>query len=86
MNNEELIKDLEQKAKNLENAYNLTFGTAEGKKVLLDLQRNLLINGDLIARDYTQSDELASHIQVGLKLAYKYIENILSIKIINNQN
>ena len=84
--NEDQIKLLELKAKDLENAYNQTFGTPEGKKVLNDLQRNLLINGDVLAKEYTQDDILASHLQVGLKIAYKYIENILSIKIINNQN
>jgi hypothetical protein len=84
--NEDQIKLLELKAKDLENAYNQTFGTLEGKKVLNDLQRNLLINGDVLAKEYTQDDILASHLQVGLKIAYKYIENILSIKIINNQN
>ncbi|GEM_PF-1485297 len=84
--NEDQIELLKLKAKDLENAYNQTFGTLEGKKVLNDLQRNLLINGDVLAREYTQDDMLASHIQVGLKIAYKYIENILSIKVINNQN
>lgn len=84
--NEDQIELLKLKAKDLENAYNQTFGTLEGKKVLNDLQRNLLINGDVLAREYTQDDILASHIQVGLKIAYKYIENILSIKVINNQN
>lgn len=84
--NEDQIELLKLKAKDLENAYNQTFGTLEGKKVLNDLQRNLLINGDVLAREYTQDDKLASHIQVGLKIAYKYIENILSIKVINNQN
>jgi len=84
--NEDQIELLKLKAKDLENAYNQTFGTPEGKKVLNDLQRNLLINGDVLAREYTQDDILASHIQVGLKIAYKYIENILSIKVINNQN
>ncbi|MEY4389827.1 MAG: hypothetical protein RLZZ167_467 [Pseudomonadota bacterium] len=84
--NEDQIELLKLKAKDLENAYNQTFGTLEGKKVLNDLQRNLLINGDVLAREYTQDDILASHLQVGLKIAYKYIENILSIKIINNQN
>lgn len=84
--NEDQIELLKLKAKDLENAYNQTFGTPEGKKVLNDLQRNLLINGDVLAREYTQDDILASHLQVGLKIAYKYIENILSIKIINNQN
>lgn len=83
--NEDQIELLKLKAKDLENAYNQTFGTLEGKKVLNDLQRNLLINGDVLAREYTQDDILASHLQVGLKIAYKYIENILSIKIINNQ-
>ena len=84
--NEDQIELLKLRAKDLENAYNQTFGTIEGKKVLNDLQRNLLINGDVLAREYTQDDMLASHIQVGLKIAYKYIENILSIKVINNQN
>lgn len=84
--NEDQIELLKLKAKDLENAYNQTFGTLEGKKVLNDLQRNLLINGDVLAKEYTQDDILASHLQVGLKIAYKYIENILSIKIINNQN
>lgn len=84
--NEDQIELLKLKAKDLENAYNQTFGTPEGKKVLNDLQRNLLINGDVLAKEYTQDDILASHLQVGLKIAYKYIENILSIKIINNQN
>lgn len=84
--NEDQIELLKLKAKDLENAYNQTFGTLEGKKVLNDLQRNLLINGDVLVREYTQDDILASHLQVGLKIAYKYIENILSIKIINNQN
>lgn len=84
--NEDQIELLKLKAKDLENAYNQIFGTLEGKKVLNDLQRNLLINGDVLAREYTQDDMLASHIQVGLKIAYKYIENILSIKVINNQN
>lgn len=84
--NEDQIELLKLRAKDLENAYNQTFGTLEGKKVLNDLQRNLLINGDVLAREYTQDDMLASHIQVGLKIAYKYIENILSIKVINNQN
>jgi len=84
--NEDQIELLKLKAKDLENAYNQTFGTPEGKKVLNDLQRNLLINGDVLAREYTQDDILASHLQVGLKIAYKYIENILSIKVINNQN
>ena len=84
--NEDQIELLKLKAKDLENAYNQTFGTPEGKKVLNDLQRNLLINGDVLAREYTQDDILASHIQVGLKIAYKFIENILSIKVINNQN
>lgn len=84
--NEDQIELLKLRAKDLENAYNQTFGTLEGKKVLNDLQRNLLINGDVLAREYTQDDILASHLQVGLKIAYKYIENILSIKVINNQN
>lgn len=68
--------------KDLQNAYNNVFSTEEGKKVLDDITRNLLLYGDVIARNYTNDDILASHIQVGLKLAYKYIQNNLPINII----
>lgn len=68
--------------KDLQNAYNNVFSTEEGKKVLDDITRNLLLYGDVIARNYTSDDILASHIQVGLKLAYKYIQNNLPINII----
>ena len=68
--------------KDLQNAYNNVFSTEEGKKVLDDITRNLLLYGDVIARNYTNDDILASHIQVGLKLAYKYIQGNLPINII----
>jgi hypothetical protein len=76
---------LQVKVKDLQNAYNTTFSTNEGKKVLNDLLRNLLIDGDILARNYTSDDALASHIQIGLKIAYNYIENNLPINIINNK-
>lgn len=76
---------LEIKVKDLENAYNNTFNTNEGKKVLNDLLRNLLIDGDILAKNYTSDDVLASHIQIGLKIAYKYIEDNLPVNLINNK-
>lgn len=76
---------LEIRVKDLENAYNNTFSTNEGKKVLNDLLRNLLIDGDILAKNYTSDDVLASHIQIGLKIAYKYIENNLPVNLINNK-
>lgn len=76
---------LEIRVKDLENAYNNTFNTNEGKKVLNDLLRNLLIDGDILAKNYTSDDVLASHIQIGLKIAYKYIEDNLPINLINNK-
>ena len=76
---------LEIKVKDLENAYNNTFSTNEGKKVLNDLLRNLLIDGDILAKNYTSDDVLASHIQIGLKIAYKYIEDNLPVNLINNK-
>jgi hypothetical protein len=83
--NEEQRQLLESKSKDLQNAYNNTFGTNDGKKILNDLLRNLLVDGDIIAKNYTNDDILASHIQIGLKLAYKYIEDNLPINIINNK-
>lgn len=83
--NEEQRQLLELKSKDLQNAYNNTFGTNDGKKILNDLLRNLLVDGDIIAKNYTNDDILASHIQIGLKLAYKYIEDNLPINIINNK-
>jgi hypothetical protein len=83
--NEEQKQLLELKSKDLQNAYNNTFSTNNGKKILNDLLRNLLIDGDIIAKNYTNDDILASHIQIGLKLAYKYIEDNLPINIINNK-
>lgn len=77
MNEQHLIN-----AKNLENAYRNVFSTEDGKKVLDDITRNLLLYGDDIAKNYTSDDALASHIQVGLKLAYKYITSNLPINII----
>jgi len=83
--NEEQRQLLELKSKDLQNAYNNIFSTNNGKKILNDLLRNLLIDGDIIAKNYTNDDILASHIQIGLKLAYKYIEDNLPINIINNK-
>lgn len=83
--NEEQRQLLELKSKDLQNAYNNTFSTNDGKKILNDLLRNLLVDGDIIAKNYTNDDILASHIQIGLKLAYKYIEDNLPINIINNK-
>jgi len=74
---------LEKRVIDLENAYNNTFNTNEGKKVLNDLLRNLLIDGDILAKNYTSDDVLASHIQIGLKIAYKYIEDNLPVNLIN---
>lgn len=85
MKENEIIESLEVKAKDLENAYIQTFGTLHGKKVLNDLLRNLLIEGEIIAKNYTNDDRLASHVQVGLKLAYKYIEENLPVNLINNK-
>jgi hypothetical protein len=78
----ELEEKLNQEVKNLQNAYINTFATLEGKKVMYDLLRNLLIDGEVLARQYTSDDILASHIQVGMKIAYKYIEEQLPISII----
>ena len=83
MNEKKILENLEYKAKDLKNAYNNTFSTDDGQKVLKDLLRNLLIDGDIIAKNYTSDDILASHIQIGLKLAYKYIEDNLPINLIN---
>lgn len=85
MKESQIIENLEVKAKDLENAYIQTFGTFHGKKVLNDLLRNLLIEGEIIAKNYTSDDNLASHVQVGLKLAYKYIEDNLPVNLINNK-
>lgn len=82
---QDLNELLEIRVKDLENAYNNTFSTNEGKKVLNDLLRNLLIDGDILAKNYTSDDVLASHIQIGLKIAYKYIENNLPVNLINNK-
>lgn len=83
MNEKAILENLEYKAKDLENSYINIFSTTEGQKVLKDLLRNLLIDGDIIAKDYTSDDILASHIQIGLKLAYKYIEGNLPVNLIN---
>ena len=83
MNEKIILENLEYKAKDLENSYINIFSTAEGQKVLKDLLRNLLTDGDIIAKDYTSDDILASHIQIGLKLAYKYIEGNLPVNLIN---
>jgi hypothetical protein len=80
--NKKLEEKLNQEVKNLQNAYINTFATLEGKKVMYDLLRNLLIDGEVLARQYTSDDILASHIQVGMKIAYKYIEEQLPISII----
>lgn len=82
---QDLNELLEIRVKDLENAYNNTFNTNEGKKVLNDLLRNLLIDGDILAKNYTSDDVLASHIQIGLKIAYKYIEDNLPVNLINNK-
>lgn len=82
---QDLNELLEIRVKDLENAYNNTFSTNEGKKVLNDLLRNLLIDGDILAKNYTSDDVLASHIQIGLKIAYKYIEDNLPVNLINNK-
>lgn len=83
--NDNLNELLKIKVKDLENAYNNTFNTNDGKKVLNDLLRNLLIDGDMLAKNYTSDDVLASHIQIGLKIAYKYIEDNLPVNLINNK-
>ena len=55
--------------------FNNVFSTENGKELLNYITKAFLINGDLIARQYTKDDVLASHIQIGLKLAFNFINN-----------
>ncbi len=53
--------------------FNNVFGTADGLVVYKDLRNALVINPELISREYTSDDNLASHVQVGMRLAFQYI-------------
>ena len=48
-----------------------------------DLRTALVINPESITREYTCDDVLASHLQVGMRLAFQYIDDYLDLNTIN---
>jgi hypothetical protein len=67
----------QDKEKDLREAYIQTFSSYEGKKVLDDLRNSLCVNSDFLTLNYSQ--EQAAHIQLGMRLAYRYIQIQLNL-------
>lgn len=63
--------------------FNNVFGTPEGKVVYKNLRSALVVNPELITNQYTNDDQLASHLQVGMRLAFKYLDGFLELETIN---
>jgi hypothetical protein len=64
--------------KDLRDAYIQTFSSHEGKKVLDDLQNSLCVNSDFLTTSYPHDH--AAHIQLGMRLAFRYIQVQLNSK------
>ena len=79
----ELEKKLQEKLLERKQIFNNVFGTADGLVVYKDLRNALVINPELISREYTCDDNLASHVQVGMRLAFGYIDDFLDLNTIN---
>lgn len=75
---------LQDDEKDLRDAYIQTFSSYEGKKVLDDLQNSLCVNSDFITDTdfYTKNYpiEKRADIQVGMRLAFRYIQVQLNSK------
>jgi hypothetical protein len=80
MNAEEILN---QKLEERRKIFNNLFSSPEGKIVYKDLRSALVINPELMTRQYTNDDALASHIQVGMRLAFQYIDDFLNLNTIN---
>jgi hypothetical protein len=74
---------LQEKLIERKRIFNTIFGSAEGLIVYKDLRSALVINPELITRQYTNDDVLSSHLQVGMRLAFQYIDDFLDLKTIN---
>ena len=76
-------KHLQEKLIERKRIFNTVFGSAEGLIVYKDLRTALVINPELISREYTCDDVLSSHLQVGMRLAFQYIDDYLDLNTIN---
>lgn len=80
---DDIEKRIEEKQAERIRIFNYVFGTPEGKIVYKNLRSALVVNPELITKQYTNDDQLASHLQVGMRLAFKYIDDFLELKTIN---
>ncbi len=80
---DDIEKRIEEKQAERIRIFNYVFGTLEGKIVYKNLRSALVVNPELITKQYTNDDQLASHLQVGMRLAFKYIDDFLELKTIN---
>ena len=78
MADEQQNQNQEQQAlmKNLTEAYQITFGSNEGKKVLDDLGRRCFVNSTA----YVPGDAHASHVNEGTRSVYLFIQNMINHK------
>ena len=63
--------------------FNNVFNTPEGQVVYKDLRNALVINPESITSLHTNNITESALIQVGMRLAFGYIDNFLDYKISN---
>jgi len=83
MTNEEL-ELYKQKLEERHQIFNDVFNSPSGQIVYKDLRNCLVVNPELITNQMTNDIEKSALIQVGMRVAFQYIDNYLNYKTIKN--